>query len=376
MSLNSIEEIIEDIRQGKMVILMDDEGRENEGDLIMAADRVRPEDISFMARHACGLICLTLTQERCQQLNLPLMVQDNKTKNGTAFTLSIEAATGVTTGISAADRARTVEAAVARNATAADIVQPGHIFPLMADAAGVLNRAGHTEAGCDLARLAGYEPSAVIVEIMNPDGTMARRDDLEQFAEQHDLKMGTVEDLIHYRLSHDHTVNRTSEKQITTQYGDFQLSAFQDSVQGSTHLALTKGNITPDEPTLVRVCNIEGVRDILGITNPSLNIWSIGEALARMEKEGKGALILLDLPQDNQALLDSARILEAGFAPEPITAPQPSGSGFTVIGTGCQMLRDLGVGKMRLMHSEIKYPGLAGFDLEVVEFISGPSNLD
>ena len=374
MSLNSIEEIIEDIRQGKMVILMDDEGRENEGDLIMAADRVRAEDISFMARHACGLICLTLTQQRCEQLNLPLMVQDNKTKNGTAFTLSIEATTGVTTGISAADRARTVQAAVARNATAADIVQPGHIFPLMADPAGVLNRAGHTEAGCDLARLAGYEPSAVIVEIMNPDGTMARRDDLEKFAQEHDLKMGTVEDLIHYRLSNDHTVNRLSEKQITTQYGDFQLTAFEDEVQDATHLALTKGDISPDEPTLVRVCTIEGVRDILGIESSGLDIWSIGEALARMEQEGKGALILLDLPQNNRDLLRSATILEPGFVPDPKPASAPAGSGFTVIGTGCQMLRDLGVGKMRLMHSEIRYPGMAGFGLETVEFIPGPKS--
>jgi len=376
MSLNSIEEIIEDIRQGKMVILMDDEGRENEGDLIMAAERVRPEDISFMARHACGLICLTMTEERCDRLNLTMMTDDNKTQNSTAFTVSIEAAEGVTTGISAADRARTVQAAVARNATAEDIVQPGHIFPLRADPAGVLNRAGHTEAGCDLARLAGYEPAGVIVEIMNPDGTMARRDDLEKFAKEHDLKIGTVEDLIHYRLFNEHTVERVSEREVNTLHGHFNMAAYEDPIQGSMHIALSKGDIKPEEPTLVRVCTAETVRDILGIDQHELNIWSIGQVLNLIEEEGKGVLVILDSKQDNRDILQRAEILEEGFETNKRSPYAPGSFGYTTIGTGCQILRDLGVGKMRLMHNDLKYPGLAGFDLEIVDTLESPSCLE
>ena len=221
--MNTIEEIIEDLRQGKMVIIMDDEDRENEGDLVMAAAFTRPEDINFMARYGRGLICLTLTSERCQQLRLPLMINENKTTHSTNFTVSIEAATGVTTGISAADRARTVQCAVAANAKPEDLVQPGHIFPLMAKSGGVLNRAGHTEAGCDLARLAGVEPAAVIVEILNEDGSMARKPDLEKFAQEHNLKIGTISDLIHYRIQHENTLERISECDFPTEFGDFRL---------------------------------------------------------------------------------------------------------------------------------------------------------
>ena len=235
MALNSIEDIIEDIRQGKMVILMDDEDRENEGDLVMAAEHCTAEAINFMARFGRGLICMPMTRDRCEQLGLPLMVQQNASGFGTKFTLSIEAAVGVTTGISAADRARTVQAAVARNAKASDLVQPGHIFPLMSDPGGVLSRAGHTEASCDLAALAGCEPAGVICEIMNDDGSMARREDLERFAEEHDLKIGTIADLIHYRTMNERTVECVEENDLDTEYGVFKLRTYRDNIQGATH---------------------------------------------------------------------------------------------------------------------------------------------
>ena len=243
MELNSPEQIIDDIRQGKMVILMDDEDRENEGDLVIAAEMVRTEDINFMATHARGLICLTLTKERCQQLNLPLMVKSNGAAFETNFTLSIEAAEGVTTGISAADRAQTIRVAVRTNALPEDIVQPGHIFPLMAQPGGVLRRAGHTEAGCDLARLAGMTPAAAIVEIMNDDGSMARRPDLEKFAQKHQLKIGTIADLIHYRTTNEHTIERGTQAQVMTNQGEFTCISYADSIQDVTHLAFVKGDI-------------------------------------------------------------------------------------------------------------------------------------
>ncbi|MFZ0467975.1 MAG: 3,4-dihydroxy-2-butanone-4-phosphate synthase, partial [Thiogranum sp.] len=251
MQLNSIEEIIDDIRDGRMVIIMDDEDRENEGDLIMAASLVRPEDINFMATHGRGLICMTLTRERCRQLSLPLMVNDNQDQHSTNFTLSIEAAEGVTTGISAYDRAHTVRSAVQPAARPQDLVQPGHIFPLMARPGGVLTRAGHTEAGCDLARLAGLEPASVIVEILNEDGSMARRPDLEKFAASHGLKVGTIADLIHYRISNEKSVERVADCALATEYGEFHLYAYQDIVNKGLHLALVKGELSADEPTLV-----------------------------------------------------------------------------------------------------------------------------
>ncbi|MDO7653838.1 MAG: 3,4-dihydroxy-2-butanone-4-phosphate synthase, partial [Porticoccus sp.] len=253
MLTNSVEEIVEDIRQGKMVILMDDEDRENEGDLLMAATMVRPEDINFMATYGRGLICLTLTEQRCRQLDLPLMVSVSKASRGTNFTLSIEAAHGVTTGISAADRSRTIHAAVADTACPKDIVQPGHIFPLQAEAGGVLCRAGHTEAGCDLARIAGFESAAVIVEIMNDDGTMARRNDLELFAKKHDLKIGTIADLIHYRLVTEKTISCISEREVITQYGKFMLHTYLDNARNEKQFYLVMGDIAGSEPPLVRV---------------------------------------------------------------------------------------------------------------------------
>lgn len=369
MALNTIEEIIEDMRQGKMVILMDDEDRENEGDLIIASEKVRPEDINFMARHACGLICMTLTSERCQQLDLPLMVDSNGAQFSTNFTLSIEAAEGVTTGISAADRAKTVQVAVARNAQPQDIVQPGHIFPLRAQAGGVLQRAGHTEAGCDLAHLAGFEPSSVIVEIMNADGTMARRPDLEKFAQEHGLKIGTIADLIHYRVVNETTVAKGETYTLETDQGEFQVTAFHDQVQGGTHLALVKGQPEPDKPTLVRVHQADTLKDLLSARTAKKPSWTLQRSLARIAEEGEGVLVLLD-NQNPVPNLESQLRRFLGLEREMRSANQDGAGTYLTIGTGAQILREVGVGKMRLLSSPLKFGALSGFDLEIVETLS------
>lgn len=369
MELNTPQELIDDIRQGKMVILMDDEDRENEGDLVIAAEMVRTEDINFMATHARGLICLTLTRERCKQLKLPLMVQSNGAAFATNFTLSIEAAEGVTTGISAADRAHTVRTAVRENAKPEDIVQPGHIFPLMADPGGVLSRAGHTEAGCDLARLAGLTPAAAIVEVMNDDGSMARRPDLEKFAEKHNLKIGTIADLIHYRTINEHTVIRDGEGVLATEFGDFNYVTFRDEIQDCTHMALTLGTITPEEPTPVRVhLRTEVLRDVVGAAREEELKWTMRRALKKVAKEGKGVVLLLDTGVRvdlgdalNQMLNTGKKIRQHNIS--------ASGSYLTV-GTGSQILRDLGVGKMRVLSSPMKFNAISGFDLEIVDYIA------
>ena len=366
MELNTVEEIIDDIRQGKMVILMDDEDRENEGDLIIAAERVKTSDINFMATYARGLICLTLTPERCKFLKLPLMVNENQTPYETNFTVSIEAATGVTTGISAADRARTIQVAVARESQPNDIVQPGHVFPIMAQPGGVLRRAGHTEAGCDLARMAGYEPSAAIVEIMNEDGTMARRPDLEKFAQKHNLKIGTIVDLIHYRIANEHTVVRTETNVLNTEHGEFTVHSYKDSLSGSLHLAFVKGEIKADEATLVRVHIPNTISDVCNVFNADRTSWSFNAALERISKEGCGAAVLLseaDWGQDLSYNL-SAALAKSG---DNIQGGRP-GSDLT-IGTGSQILRDIGVGKMRLLSYPAKFNAVTGFDLEVVDFV-------
>ena len=363
MALNSTAELIEDIRQGKMVILMDDEDRENEGDLIIAAEKVRPEDINFMATHARGLICLTLTRDHCQKLKLPLMVQDNGAQYSTNFTVSIEAAEGVTTGISAADRAHTVRTAVNPQVNAEDIVQPGHIFPLMAQPGGVLSRAGHTEAGCDLARMAGCLPAAAIVEIMNEDGTMARRPDLEAFAEKHNLKIGTIADLIHYRILNEHTVERADSYTLATEYGEFQAVSYRDSIHGSSHLALVKGELSPEQPALVRVHMPDVLRDVVGADSDK---WNVRKSLARVAQEGAGVVVILG----DSAPEDLAASLDAHLNQRPARPVNVDGAGsYQTIGTGSQILRDLGVGKMRLLSSPIKFSALSGFDLEIVEFI-------
>lgn len=356
MALNTIDELIEDIRQGKMVILMDDEDRENEGDLIMAAECVRTEDINFMVKHARGLVCMPMTRERCERLGLPLMVQRNGSGFGTKFTVSIEAAEGVTTGISAADRARTVQAAAAKNAVAADIVSPGHIFPLMAQPGGTLARAGHTEAACDLARMAGFEPSGVICEVMNDDGSMARRPELEAFAAEHGIKIGTIADLIHYRMIHERTVQRVSEQPLETELGQFNLVTYRDGVEDTVHMALTRGEISPEEPTLVRVHNMEPLRDLLLVTVPGR--WSLRAAMSEVAKAGKGVVLLLGNPLTGPQLLAQ---LTRQQPPTPAT--------YSTVGAGSQILRDLGVRKMRLMSAPMKFNAISGFDLEVVEYL-------
>src|SRR5690554_1542607 len=291
MALNTIEEIIADIRAGKMVILMDDEDRENEDDIIMAAECCTAEHINFMARHARGLICMPMSKERCERLNLPLMAPRNGSGFGTKFTVSIEAAEGVTTGISAADRARTIQVAAARDARPEDIVSPGHIFPLMAQPGGVLARAGHTEAATDLARMAGFDASGVICEIMNDDGTMARRPELEVFAQQHGLKIGTIADLIHYRMIHERTVSRVSEQPLDSELGQFNMVTYRDSVDGDVHLAITLGEFEADEPVLVRVHNMDPLRDLLLLKQSER--WSLRAAMAEVAKAGKGVVLLL-----------------------------------------------------------------------------------
>ena len=364
--MNSIEEIIEDLRLGKMVIIMDDEDRENEGDLVMAASFARPEDINFMARYGRGLICLTLTHERCQQLHLPLMVNENKTPHSTNFTVSIEAATGVTTGISAADRARTIQAAVAPDAKPDDLVQPGHIFPLMAKAGGVLNRAGHTEAGCDLARLAGAEPAAVIVEILNEDGTMARRPDLEVFAAQHNLKIGTIADLIHYRIQHENTLERVSECHYPTEFGDFRLYAYQDTSDNNLHLALVMGQISGEEPILVRV-HARNVLDDLFFSKRTDCNMPIRLAMQRIAEEGRGVLVLIRQGENNKALAElihGYQLEDNGCVPV-----QNIDVDWRTTGTGARILADLGVRKLKVLGVQKKYIGLSGFDLEVTEHL-------
>jgi 3,4-dihydroxy 2-butanone 4-phosphate synthase/GTP cyclohydrolase II len=378
MQLNTARELIDDIAAGKMVILMDDEDRENEGDLIMASSMVRPDDINFMAKYGRGLVCLTLTQERCEQLNLRLMVDNNQASFETNFTLSIEAATGVTTGISAADRARTIQAAVASDAKPSDIVQPGHIFPIMAKKGGVLIRAGHTEAGCDLARLAGLEPSGTIVEILNEDGSMARRKDLEAFAKEHQLKIGTIADLIEHRMNTENSVNKEYTVDWQTEFGEFKLHAYKDEIEGQVHIALTKGEIKADVPTLVRVHIADVATDLLAREKKDKGSWTIRRALEKISAEGCGVALLLGNQSSPDSILDRIAKLSA-LKDLGSASGQNSGNGQVVkqdesratrtVGIGSQILLDLGVQKMRLLSPIKKYHSLSGFQLEAVEYI-------
>ncbi|MFM9912206.1 MAG: bifunctional 3,4-dihydroxy-2-butanone-4-phosphate synthase/GTP cyclohydrolase II [Methylophilaceae bacterium] len=359
MSIAPIKDILDDIRQGKMVLLVDEEDRENEGDLILAAEFTTPEHINFMAKFGRGLICLTLTEARCKQLNLPQMVQRNGAKMGTKFTNSIEAAIGVTTGISAADRSHTVQTAVAKNALATDIVSPGHIFPLMAQNGGVLVRAGHTEAGCDLAALAGLEPAAVICEILKDDGSMARLPDLIEFAALHGLKIGTIADLIHYRSQTERLIERAAERMVQTPYGEFKLISFHDKIADETHLALVKGNPIPSQETLVRVHEPLSIFDLIDHAS-NTHSWSVYKAMEAMQNVETGVIVLLRRPESGQQLI--ARIRDAD---EPVRTRQD----LRDYGIGSQILRDLGVGKMRLLAVPRKMPSMTGFDLEVTGYL-------
>ncbi len=360
--LDSIEDILTELAAGRMVVMMDDEDRENEGDLIMAAGMTRAEDINFMARYGRGLICLTLTRERCKQLRLPLMVSDTDKNHSTNFTLSIEAAEGVTTGISAYDRALTVRAAVKPDAKPEDLKQPGHIFPLMAQPGGVLTRAGHTEAGCDLARLAGLEPAAVIVEILNEDGSMARRPDLEKFAAEHKLKIGTIADLIRYRMEKEKTVQRVAERKVPTEFGEFQLVAYEDRVSKAVHLALTAGEIKRGEPTLVRVHLQDTLGDMLGVRWDSLGL-PLRKALQRIAKEG-GVLVVLRQPEEPGEIMQR---LSSGGTKSP---SDEANAELRTYGVGAQILLDLGVTRMRVLSQPKKMHGISGFGLEVVEYVT------
>jgi 3,4-dihydroxy 2-butanone 4-phosphate synthase/GTP cyclohydrolase II len=367
MALNTIEEIIDDIRQGKMVIIMDDEDRENEGDLIMAAEYVRADDINFMARFGRGLICLTLTGERCKQLNLPLMVDQNQSPHSTNFTLSIEASEGVTTGISAADRATTVQAAVAREARPSDLVQPGHIFPLMAKPGGVLNRAGHTEAGCDLARLAGAEPASVIVEILNEDGTMARRPDLEKFAQEHNVKIGTIADLIRYRIENERTIERVAECEFESEFGQFRLVTYLNSIDNELHFALIKGTIDSNKPVTVRVHIQNTLCDVLASARPDCG-WPLRKAMETVANSDAGVVVILRIPESKRDLLTRICSYHTENA-DKATKPEQPRTEIRTLGTGSQILSDLGVRKMRVLSAPKVMHGLSGFDLEVVEYV-------
>jgi 3,4-dihydroxy 2-butanone 4-phosphate synthase/GTP cyclohydrolase II len=364
-ALNTIDEILDDIRRGKMAVIMDDEDRENEGDLIMAAERVRPEDVNFMARYGRGLICLTLTKDRCRQLRLPLMVSETDSSHRTNFTLSIEAAEGVTTGISAHDRAHTIITAVAADARPEDLRQPGHIFPLMAQPGGVLTRAGHTEAGCDLTRLAGFSPAATIVEILNDDGTMARRPDLERFAKTHGLKIGTIADLIRYRLKNERSVERIYDQPVDTEYGPFKLCCYEDHVNKTVHIALVKGDLNSALPPLVRVHIKDTLRDVVGVNNEQLG-WPLRAAMRRVAQEESGVIVILRPEESPRDFMDSVRQLDA----KP-TQHTPGATVVRTYGIGAQILKDLGLKRMRVLSAPKQLQGLAAFDLEITSYVDG-----
>jgi 3,4-dihydroxy 2-butanone 4-phosphate synthase/GTP cyclohydrolase II len=367
-SIAPIEEIIAEMRAGRMVILVDEEDRENEGDLVLAAEHVTPEAINFMVKHARGLVCLTLTEARCKQIGLTQMARDNKSQFSTAFTVSIEAATGVTTGISAQDRSRTVQAAVARNAGPEDIVQPGHIFPITAKPGGVLVRAGHTEAGCDLAQMAGLEPSSVICEILKDDGSMARLPDLIEFASEHGLKIGTIADLIHYRSRNETLIERTLSKTVQSAHGEFTLHAYTDRTSNEVHLALTKGEIDPEKETLVRVHEPLSVLDFLDPTG-GRHTFTLDVAQAALARAGSGVIVLLHRPESGQDILAALG--------EPIAAKRPAAKWDPrIYGIGAQILRDLGVRRMKVLSSPRRMPSMTGFDLEVTGHIATPADLD
>ena len=350
-----------------MIVMLDDEDRENEGDLIMAASQVRPEDINFMAKHARGLICLPLTRERCVQLNLPLMVTSNNARFTTNFTVSIEAAEGVTTGISAYDRAHTVRTAVRPDAQPSDLSQPGHVFPLMAQPGGVLTRAGHTEAGVDLVRLAGLEPAAVLVEILNEDGSMARRPELEAFANDHGLKIGTIADLIRHRMATEQTVVRLSERTVATEFGEFRLLAYRDTIEQRLHFALVRGETSADRPPLVRVHLQNMLGDVLHVEEPEFGM-PLRVALREISQSSSGvAVILGGAPDDAMLLAQIARRPE----PEPnlVDGDNKASRDLRTYGIGAQILADLGVTQMRVLSAPKKFHGLSGFGLEVVEYV-------
>ena len=373
MKLNTIPELIADIRAGRMIVLIDDEDREDEGDLVMAASMVRPEDINFMAHHGRGLICMPITRERCEQLNLLLMVNTNESRFATNFTVSIEAAEGITTGISAYDRAHTIRTAARPDAGPADISQPGHVFPLMSQPGGVLTRAGHTEAGVDLAMLSGLEPAAVLVEILNEDGTMARRPQLEAFAQKHDLKIGTIAELIRYRLETERSVECLSSSEVETDFGPFRLLTYRDSINDEIHLALLKGEVDPAEPILVRVHVQNPLSDILSIKREDFGL-PLRLAMAEIARQGKGLLLMLGGHEDNESLL--RRIQKQPELKVFRGGDDRRSSELRTYGIGAQIIVDIGIRKMRVLSAPKRMTGLAGFGLEVVEYVGDELEAD
>ena len=365
-AFSDIESIIADIRDGRMVIMVDDENRENEGDLLMAAEKVRPEDINYMARYGRGLICLTISRERCAQLRLPLMVDETDQRHATNFTLSIEAAEGITTGISTHDRAKTVQVAVAKGAKAEHLRQPGHIFPVMAQPGGVLTRAGHTEAGCDLARLAGFEPAATIVEILNEDGSMARRPDLERFSRDHQVKIGTIADLIRYRLEKERNVERIVEEKITTAHGDFTLYCYDDHVNHTVHIALAKGDLRTAEDPLVRVHIQDTLGDILRVSDSRLG-WQVDRAIERIAREPAGVVVILREQESSRDLVEAVKGLSQSV--DDLQRRRDGDSVLRTYGVGAQILRDLGVNRIRVLSAPKQMHGISGFDLEISEYV-------
>lgn len=367
VAVSPVEEIVAEMKAGRMVILVDEEDRENEGDLVLAADHVTPAAINFMARFGRGLICLTLTRERCERLQLPPMATRNGTKMGTAFTVSIEAAEGVTTGISAADRARTVQAAVARDARAEDLVQPGHIFPLQAVDGGVLMRAGHTEAGCDLAGMAGLTPAAVICEVMKDDGTMARLPDLQLFAAEHGLKIGTIADLIHYRSRNDSLVEKLGSRPLLTAWGEFTAHAWRDKPSQGLHLALVRGSWQPEQEVPVRVHEPLSVLDALEV-NRAMHSWSLDASLKHIAQVGHGVAVLLNCGETAGQLLEQFE----GTA-RASHAPERGRMDLRTYGVGAQILRECGVRRMNLMGTPRRMPSMTGYGLEVAGYTPSPN---
>ncbi len=365
-SLSDIADIITDIAAGKMVIMVDDEDRENEGDLIMAAEKVRAEDVNYMATHGRGLICLTLGRERCKQLRLPLMVSDTDEHHATNFTISIEAADGITTGISAHDRAMTIQAAVAPEAKPEHLSQPGHIFPVMAQPGGVLTRAGHTEAGCDLARLAGLEPAAAIVEILNEDGTMARRPDLEKFAKKRGIRIGSIASLIRYRLEKERSIERIAEQAIETAHGKFRMFCFDDHINRSVHVALVNGDLSAVESPLVRVHLQDTLGDVIGVQSRSLG-WPLQSAIERISKEEAGVVVLLRDQENSRDFIDSVESL--GQHPDELNKRRSGDMVLRTYGVGAQILRDLGLSKIRVLSAPKQMYAISGFDLEITEYV-------
>ncbi|HTI16668.1 MAG TPA: bifunctional 3,4-dihydroxy-2-butanone-4-phosphate synthase/GTP cyclohydrolase II [Trinickia sp.] len=368
MTLASTPEIIAELKAGRMVILVDEEDRENEGDLVLAAEFVTPEAINFMARYGRGLICLTLTQERCKQLNLPLMTYKNGTQYGTAFTVSIEAAEGVTTGISAADRARTIATAVAREARPEHIVQPGHVFPIMAQPGGVLVRAGHTEAGCDLTALAGLAPAAVICEVIKDDGTMARLPDLLEFAALHGLKVGTIADLIHYRSRTESIISRVAERTMQTAHGSFRAVLYQDQASGSPHLALVRGTPTPEIDTPVRVHEPLSVLDLLEV-GASTHSWTLDAAMKEIAARELGVIVMLNCSDTKDHLIEVFNAFDQRDKAEQLKRRPVD---FKTYGVGAQILRELGVGKMQVLSNPRRLGSMSGYGLEVTGFVPMP----